>query len=486
MITGEQYRELLRKCKPTVYVMGEKIDSVVDHPMIQPHINSLCMTYDLAQDPMYKDLMVATSHLTGKPINRFTHIHQSTEDLVIKVKMMRMLGQKTGTCWQRCAGFDAMNSVYNTTYEIDQKYGTDYHERFKKFLLYVQENDLAPTGLMTDAKGDRSKKPSQQADADLFVRVIKKDDKGIVVRGAKLQSTGVVNSTEFIIMPTTAMGPEDKDYAVSCAIPVDAPGVIHVFGRQTNDSRRYFEKNADIDLGNKVFGMVGGESMTILDDVFVPWERVFMCGETEFAGFMTERFASYHRPNYGGCKSGIADVIIGAAKAMADYNGTSSAPHIKEKFGEMLNMNETLYCCAIACSAEGVKMPSGAYFVNNLLANTVKLNVTRYIYEIGRLAQDIAGGLIATMPSEHDLRNPEIGHWLEKYYKGVPEVAAENRMRIVRLLESMTGGTAQIESMHGAGSPQAMKVMIARLSNLDQKKKYAEALAGCKPELNNK
>jgi 4-hydroxybutyryl-CoA dehydratase/vinylacetyl-CoA-Delta-isomerase len=188
----------------------------------------------------------------------------------------------------------------------------------------------------------------------------------------------------------------------------------------------------------------------------------------------------FHRPNYGGCKAGVADVIIGAAKAIADYNGTAKAAHIKDKFAEMINLNETLYCGAIACSSEGTKLPSGCYYVNNLLANTVKLNVTKSIYELGRLAHEIAGGIIATMPSEHDYRHPVIGPMIEKYYKGVPEVPTEHRIRMVRLLESLTGGTAQLESMHGAGSPQAMKIMIQRLANLDQKKKLAEDLAGIK------
>ncbi|MCR4442514.1 MAG: 4-hydroxyphenylacetate 3-hydroxylase family protein [Peptococcaceae bacterium] len=480
MKTGAEYVESLRRLKPNVYIMGEKVDSVVDHPLVKPHINSAALTYDLAHDPLYKDLMVAKSHLTGKPINRFTHIHQNTNDLVVKVKMLRMIAQKTASCFQRCAGFDAMNSVYNTTYEVDQAHGTEYHQRFKEYLKYVQENDIIPAGVMTDSKGNRMLKPSQQKDPDLFVRVVSKNKDGIVIRGAKLQQTGIVNAHEFIIMPTTAMGPEDKDYAVSCAVPVDAPGVTHVFGRQTNDARRYFEKDADIDLGNARYGMVGGEALTILEDVFVPWERVFLFGETEFAGMMVERFASFHRPNYGGCKAGVADVIIGAAKAIADYNGTTSAAHIRDKLSEMVHLNETLYCGAIACSAEGVTLPSGGCFVNNMLANTVKLNVTRYIYEIGRLAHDIAGGILATMPSEHDLKNPEIGPKIRKYYQGVAEVPTENRMRMVRLLESLTGGTAQLESMHGAGSPQAMKVMITRLANLDQKKKLAEELAGIK------
>jgi 4-hydroxybutyryl-CoA dehydratase/vinylacetyl-CoA-Delta-isomerase len=281
-------------------------------------------------------------------------------------------------------------------------------------------------------------------------------------------------------MPTAALGEEDRDYAVSFALPVDAPGVVHIFGRQTNDSRKM---EGTLDQGNAKFGVVGGEALTVLNDVFVPWERVFMCGEYQFAGTLVERFASYHRQNYGGCKVGVADVIIGATVAMAEYNGVAKASHVRDKIVEMCHLAETLYCGSIACSCEGRKTPSGAYFVDPLLANTVKQNITRFIYEICRLSHDIAGGFIATLPSEQDLKSPEVGVYVEKYFKAAPQVTTEQRFRMARLIENMTGGTALVEAMHGAGSPQAQRIMILRQSNLEYKKKLAEALAGIRPQV---
>lgn len=310
MMNGQQYKDSLRKLHPVIYCNGRKIECVVDDPMTAPHVNSAAMTYELAFDPEYEDLMTAISPFTGKKINRFTHVHQSTDDLIKKVKMMRMIGQKTGTCFQRCVGFDAMNASFITTYKIDKKYGTNYHQRLIDYMTYVQDNDLMIAGSMTDPKGDRSKKPSQQADPDLFVHIVERREDGIVVRGAKAHQTGMVNSHEMLILPTTNLGPDDKDYAVAAAIPVDAPGVIHFFGRQTNENRRL---EGDIDTGNAEYAIVGGETLTILNDVFVPWDRVFMCGETDLAQEFVETFASYHRQNYGGCKVGVADVIIGAS-----------------------------------------------------------------------------------------------------------------------------------------------------------------------------
>ncbi len=474
--TKAEYIESLKGLNLKVYALGERIENPVDHPLFKPHVNCAAMTYQLAHEPEYEDLMAATSHLTGKKVNRFTHIHQGTEDLVKKVKMLRMIAQQTGSCFQRCVGLDALNALYTVTYEVDQNHGTHYHQRLKKYLEYVQENDLMCAGAMTDPKGHRGKKPSQQEDPDLYVHVVEERDDGIVVRGAKAHQTGIVNSHEMIVMPTIALGEADADYALSFAIPTDAPGVIHIFGRQTNDTRRL--EGGEMDQGNDEFALVGGEALTILDDVFVPWERVFMYREYDFAGLLVERFASYHRQNYGGCKGGVSDVIIGAVTAMAEYNGVAGASHIKDKVAEMTHLTETLYCGSIACSAEGRPTASGAYFVDPLLANITKQNVTRHIYEICRLAHDIAGGFIATLPSEKDLKSKEVGKYVEKYFRGVASVPTEHRFRMARLIENMTGGTALAESMHGAGSPQAQKIMILRRGNLQHKKALAERLAG--------
>ena len=480
-MTRDQYIESLRKMKMNVWYMGEKIDNPVDHPMIRPSLNSVAMTYWLAEQPEYQDVMTAVSNLTGKRINRFCHLHQSTEDLVNKVKMQRLCGQKTAACFQRCVGMDAFNAIYSTTYEIDQKYGTEYHKRFTEYLKWVQDNDLTVDGAMTDPKGDRSLSPSKQADPDLFLHIAEIRPDGIVVRGAKAHQTGAVNSHEHLIMPTQAMKEEDKAYAVSFAIPTDAEGITMIYGRQSCDTRK-LEEYHDIDLGNSQFG--GHEALVIFDDVFIPNDRVFMCEEYDFAGMMVERFAGYHRQSYGGCKVGVGDVLIGAAALAAEANGVPKASHIKDKIIEMTHLNETLYSCGIACSCEGCQMAAGNYMINLLLANVCKQNVTRLPYEIARLAEDIAGGLMVTMPSEADLRSKEIGHYVEKYLKASPNFTTEERMRILRLIENLTLGTAAVgyrtESMHGAGSPQAQRIMISRQSDLEAKKQLAKDIAKIK------
>ncbi len=487
LMTGKEYIDSLRKLNTRVYMFGEKIENWVDHPMIRPSINSVAMTYDLAQMPEYADIMTAKSNLTGRTVNRFSHLHQSTEDLKNKVKMQRLLGQKTASCFQRCVGMDAFNAVYSTTFEIDQKYGTPYFENFKKFLIYVQDNDLTVDGAMTDPKGDRSKAPHEQTDPDVFVHVVERRNDGIVVCGAKAHQTGSINSHWHLIMPTQTMSEADKDYAVSFACPSDADGLYMVYGRQSCDTRKLEQAG---DTGNPCFG--GQEALVVLDHVFIPNEYIFMNGEYDFSGILVERFAGYHRQSYGGCKVGVGDVLIGAAALIAEYNGVNKNAIVKDKIIEMTHLNETLYACGIACSAEGKQTEAGNYQIDMLLANICKQNVTRFPYEIVRLAEDLAGGLLVTMPSDKDFKSDTVvgksGETLSdicnKYYMAKDSVSTEDKRKLLRFLENLCLGSAAVgyrtESMHGAGSPQAQRIMIQRQSDIEEKKQFAKDIAGIK------
>jgi len=477
LMTAEQYEDSLRELKLVVYMFGKRVDNVVDDPIIRPSMKAVATTYALAHRPEYEDLMTVTSHISGKKINRFTHIHQSVQDLVKKSKMGRLLGRETGCCFQRCVGMDALNALSIVTHAIDRKHGTAYYKHFLSYLEYVQEKDFTCDGAMTDPKGDRRLPPHQQPDPDHFLHVVAEKPDGIVVRGAKAHQTGAVNSHEVIVMPTIAMRKEDEDYAVSFALPSDAEGITYIIGRQSCDTRKL--EDGQIDQGNVLFG--GHEALVVFDDVFVPWERVFMYKEYAFAAQLVEIFAAYHRQSYA-CKVGVGDVLIGAAQTVAEYNGVEKASHIRDKIVEMNHLNETLYCGCIACASEGHKEPGGTYAVNTLLANVHKQNVTRFPYELSRLAQDIAGGLMVTMPCEQDFQSPQTRKWLQKYYQTNPNIPTQSRMRILRLIENLTLGTAAVgyltESMHGAGSPQAQRVMIARRANMDEKKKAAQKLCG--------
>lgn len=483
MMTAEQYIQSLRDLGTrNVYIMGEKVANIVDHPLVRPSINCCAMTYKLAELSEHADLMTVTSSLSGKKINRFTHLHQSTTDLTNKIKMQRLLGNMTGSCFQRCVGMDALNAVWSTTFEIDAKHGTEYHKRFKAYLEEWQEKDWTVDGAMTDPKGDRGLSPADQKDPDLFVRIVEKRKDGIIVAGAKIHQTGVLNSHEILVMPTQTMRNTEAEFAVSFAVPANDSSLIFIYGRQASDTRKL--EASKIDTGNVNYG--GQEAVVIFNNTFIPWNRVFMAGEVDFSGMLVERFAGYHRQSYGGCKVGNGDVLIGATQSIAEFNGAAKASHVKDKIIEMVHLNETLYCCGVACSAEGRKTASGNYLIDMMLANVCKQNVTRLPYEIARLAQDIAGGLLVTLPSAADFDSPEIGHWCHKLLAGDAAFSTTDRQKMFRLIENMTIGAAAVgyltESMHGAGSPQAQRIMISRQANLEAKKKLARRLAGIDPD----
>jgi 4-hydroxybutyryl-CoA dehydratase/vinylacetyl-CoA-Delta-isomerase len=475
--SGAEYIQSLRGRDIKVYLFGELVKEPVDHPMIRPSINAVAETYDIANSE--PEIGSSHSSLTDRKVNRFLHIAESAQDLVNQNRMQRKLGQLTGTCFQRCVGMDALNSLYSTTFEIDGKYGTRYHDRIVEFIKLIQTENLVVGGAMTDVKGDRSLSPSQQDDPDLFVHVVREDEKGVYISGAKAHQTGCINSHWIMVMPTMRLRPEDKEYAIVGAVPADAKGITYIYGRQSCDTRSM--EAGDLDAGNAKFS--GQEAMIIFDNVFIPKELVFMEGEVEFASMLVERFTCYHRRSYV-CKTGLGDVLVGAAAAIADYNGIANASHIKDKLVEMTHLNETIFAAGIASSYQAHRTSAGNYQNDDMLANVCKHNVTRFPYEIGRLAQDIAGGLMVTMPSEKDFRSPETGPLLEKYLKGRKGVSTENRVRILRLIENMTLGRNAVgyltESMHGAGSPQAQRIQIARQMQLETKKKLAKRLAQVK------
>jgi 4-hydroxybutyryl-CoA dehydratase/vinylacetyl-CoA-Delta-isomerase len=475
--SAQEFVQSLEGLNRQLYILGEKVEDPLQHPILGPSLNALAKTYDIAQEPEHAELFVRTG-TDGESINCFTSIHQNTQDLVNKVKAQRLLGQQTGTCFQRCVGWDALNALESTTFEMDQELGTSYHARFMAYLHFVQQQDLVCNGAMTDVKGNRSLGPNQQSDPDMYLRVIDRRSDGIIVRGAKAHQTGAIFSHEIIVMPTLSLRAEDQDYAVAFAIPSDTEGVIHILGRQSCDTRKL--EGVSIDLGNATYG--GHEALVIFDDVFVPTERIFLDGEWQFSSLLVERFAGYHRQSYGGCKVGMGDVLIGAAATACEYAGVARASHIRHKLAEMTQMNETIFSCGLSCSLAGKVLPSGTFLVDLLLANVCKLNVTRFPYEIARLAEDLAGGLMVTMPSEKDLNHSEIGPLVDKYLRGVAEIPTIDRMRILRLIESLTLGTGAVsyrtESLHGAGSPEAQIIMINRLSDLQGKKSLAKSLAG--------
>ena len=471
----ESYLKSISDRNLKIYLMGKLVEDPLSHPIIRPSIEAMAETYEIAVNE--PELGSVKSPYTGESINRFLHIAESNDDLYLQNKMQRKLGQLTGTCFQRCVGMDAFNALHSVTFEIDEKYSTKYHQNFINFLTEMHKYNLVIGGAMTDVKGDRSKLPHEQEDEDLYLRIVDRDENGVYVKGAKAHQTGCINSHWMVVMPTLRLTEKDKDYAIVGAIPVDAEGITYIYGRQSCDTRSM--EPGEYDVGNKYFA--GQEAMVIFDNVFIPNELIFMNGEFDFASMLVERFTTYHRRSYV-CKAGVGDVLIGAAATIAEYNGVENASHISDKLVEMNKMNETIYATGIASSLQGSKTKSGNYINDDLLANVCKQHVTKDTFEIGRLAQDLAGGLVGSMPSGIDFNEGEMSSELKKYLKGIKETNAEDRVKILRLIENMTLGRNAVayltESLHGAGSPQTQRVQIKRRVNIEEKKDLAKKLSG--------
>jgi len=467
---GDEYVASLKSLGLEANVMGGRARDLPDHPLIAPSVCAVASTFDCAHREETRDLFRVQSSLSGEEINRFTHLHQSPEDLIKKVMMQRYCGNITACCFQRCVGLDAANAVFSVTYECDQKHRTSYHQRFREYWSRIQLEDLVVDGAMTDPKGDRGKRPKDQHDPDLFLRIVERKPAGVVVRGAKLHQTGMLNSHEMIVMPTTNMIQGEEDWAICFAIPTNTEGIKYIYGRQSSDTRK-MEGSGRLDVGNPTFG--GQEVMAVFEDVFVPKERIFLNGEIDLSVKLVERFAAYHRQSYGGCKVGVGDVLIGATALIARMNGVEGASHIRDKIVEMIHLNETMFACGIACSALWHQTKAGNYEVDMLLANVCKLNVTRFPFELARLATDIAGGLLGTMPSAKDIEDPIVGPYIKKYLAAVKGVDVVDRMKVLRLIENIVAGAGAVaylvESVHGAGSPMAQRIMIGRQGDVNSK-----------------
>jgi 4-hydroxybutyryl-CoA dehydratase/vinylacetyl-CoA-Delta-isomerase len=463
MRTSDEYLDSLRARNVELWVDGDRVKDVVDHPKLRPAINAVAATFALAHDPEHRHLAVAYSDLVGRPVNRFTHLFRQPDDLVKKIELQRVLGRITGTCFQRCVGMDGLNALFLATWEA----GDVPHARFVQWLRGVQERDEMLCGAMTDAKGDRKKRPPEQP--GMFLRIVERRDGGIVIRGHKLHQTGAANAHQILVMPGMGLRPGEEDFAVACAVPIDAPGVVLILGKQPSDDRK-----GGPDAGNARYG--GQEVVVFFDDVFVPSARVFLDGQIDACGTLVEAFAGYHRASYGGCKPGNLDVLVGASAQLAQWNGVDKAPHVRDKLVEMVHLTETIHGVGLAASQRSTRHDAGVWQVDPVLANVCKHNVTRLPYEIVRLAEDLAGGLVATMPSLADLDHPRLGPIL------APVVGTPARGRMLRLIEWMTSGAGsvplRIECMHGAGSPQAQRVVLERHTDWAERMRLARVLAG--------
>ena len=482
--TKQEYFDSIKQLNTRLYAFGEKVEDITAHPCVKPPMESIGMVYELSKMEESEDFLTAYSPFIDERVNRFLHIHQEQEELRKRFRMSRFYVHKHGACiGGRCVGSGTLNSLFAVTYDMDQELGTEYHNRFLEYLKFVQKNDLAVAGAMMDVRGDRSLRPYQQVDPDMYLRVVERKKEGIVVRGAKASISGAAIAHENVVVPCLAMRPEEEAYAVSFATPSDAPGVIHIAEAPAPNSRRYFGE--EMDFGNAKYG-VHGSTHIIFDDVFVPWERVFMCGEYQFTAKLVDYFANLQRLATTSCKTGHRDLLIGAAAVIADYNGVGNARHIREKLTDLYFQSEMSAGCALASIFNGEKTASGVFLPDPLYINIAKLQGVNAIWDGTYKLADIAGGLVCTTPTSKDMKHEEIGKLLTKFLRGKADVPTEHRIRMMRLIEYLSGqgSVVPFESTHGGGTPQTQRIIIQRslMGNIGRFKEAAKALAGIEKE----
>ncbi|MCA1972185.1 MAG: hypothetical protein LDL44_05050 [Caenispirillum sp.] len=472
LMSAADYRESLRRYRPRVFLDGRAVESVADEPLLAPGINAVGVTYDFARREEHAAIMTARQGTSGKTVNRMLHINETSTDLLYKLEAVRLVCQESG-CAQRYLTHDALNALFQATKRTDDAHGTAYHDRFLAYLHDVQDRDLTLGVAMTDAKGDRSQRPGAQANPDVYVHITERRADGIVIRGTKAIVTGAPYMHEFLVMPCRTMTAEDAAFAVCCAVPVDAEGVTIVTRRAGRPGEAAAKFSAK-------YGQATG--VVMFDDVFVPWDRVFLAGEHEEGGFLTTAYATHHRHSCIGARAGFGDLLIGAGVLMIEANGLDPDRHghIRDAMVDLIKIVEGFYACGVAASVYGMKDPAGSIMPDTVFANVGKLLLATQIYDMHKLAHYVSGGLVVALPGPDEDHNPMTEASLAAVLAGRADIPADKRLEVARFMEDLTAsgqaGWYSIISLHGGGSPEAMKREIWRNYPLADRRQLVERL----------
>ncbi len=483
LMTPEQFEDSLKTRKPRVFMNGELVEDILENRNIRTVVESNKASYAWALDPDYSDIMSCYSPLIDDVVNRYTHVSASIEDLAKKAEAGTFTSERLGTCIYRCVGYDAFHALASTTWEMDQDLGTEYYPRFMEYLKMVQREDLSVAGALTEPRGRRNQKTLDWPDPYLSLKIIDKNNDGIFVRGAKINISGAFASHELVVLPQSAHSEGEEDYAVAFAIPTDTKGITYVCQYSPYSAERDLAGDIE-ELGNPLFGQ-RETSMVIFDNVFVPWERVFHCGESPYSIKFVSRFAKTHRMTCGGtCKVGFMNQIIGASKLVQEYKGLERVAHINEQLTEMVVLRETGRACGMAAASKGAEEPpgSGVFLPDELMGNVAKLNICNAFWRVMALAGDIGGGLIVTMPSMKELKNPEIKDYVEEFYSFGSDEPTENILKVHKLLQHWTAGQHGVATWHGAGPVMAQKIMLQRVVDYEHEKNLVKETLNLKEE----
>ncbi|MFO7783579.1 MAG: 4-hydroxyphenylacetate 3-hydroxylase N-terminal domain-containing protein [Thermodesulfobacteriota bacterium] len=480
--TPEEFEESIKGLKPRVFMNGKRVEDLLGNRNTRTVVEANKASYQWALDPESSEVMACFSPLINDVVNRYTHVSGSTDDLVKKAEAGTFTAERLGTCIYRCVGYDAFHALASTTWEMDRDLGTEYYPRFLEYLKRVQREDLSVAGALTEPRGSRGKKTLDWPDPYLSLKIVDRSDKGITVRGAKINISGAFASHELVVLPQAAHFEGEEDYAVAFATPVDAEGITFVCQYTPFSAERDMAEDLE-ELGNPVFGQ-RETSMVIFDNVFVPWERVFHCGETPYSVKLVTRFARTHRMTCGGtCKVGFMNQIIGACKLIQEYKGLDKVTHINEQLMEMIVLRETGRACGLAAAHKGAEEPvgSGVFLPDETMGNVSKLNVCNAFWRVMALAGDIGGGLIVTMPSLKELKNPEVKDYVEEFYSFGSDEPTENILKVHKHLQNWTAGLHGVGTWHGAGPVMAQKIMLQRVTDYSREKDLVRKTLNLRP-----
>ena len=472
LMTSAEYRESLRSYAPRVYVDGTLVTSVADEPRLAPGVNAIGVTYDYALNPSHAALALAPHTSREAQVNRFLALNRSSEDLLAKLEYTRLVCQETG-CAMRYLSMDGLNAAWQLTHRLDQAHGGEYHARLRAYLEHVQDRDLTVGIAMTDAKGDRSLRPHQQDNPNAYVHVVGQQPGGVVISGTKAIVTSAPYVHELLVLPGRAMTAEDRDFAIACAIPIDAQGLTII-------ARPAGRPGADKAIFSNKYGQT--TAVCVFDQVFVPWDRVFLCGEYEHSEFLTKSYATHHRHTCIAARAGFGDLLIGAGALMIEANGLSLLrnSHLRDTMVELIKTVEGFYACGVAASVYPTVDPAGVVEPEPVFANIGKLLLATQIYDMHRLAHEVSGGLIVALPGPDEDHNPDTQAMLAEVLRGRADIPYDKRAQVARFIEDLSASDAagwmSLISLHGGGSPAAMKAEIFRRYPIDDRKRLVERL----------
>ena len=477
--TRDEYVSSL-KDERLVYLSGERVEDVTADPSLKIGVETAAIDYQMGEMEDFRDLATVTTQ-SGEEISRYYHVPEDAEDLLKRHELMVTATRLGGGVipFTKDVGSDAMNAVSIVANIMGKG---EYLERAEAYRGHLQRNDLSVACAMTDVKGDRSKHPSspEQAHPDYYVRVVDRSDEGIVVRGAKAHITAGPYCNELLVLPCRNLSAADAEYAVSFAVDAAAEGVVQICHPMTRGP-------GPLEFPVDIPWRMHTESLVVVDDVFVPWERVFLCGEHEMALHLVYNFAYIHRHTAASYRIPMSEALLGMAYAIAKYNGVLRYAHVREKLVEIMIYVDTLKSMANASCMNAV-VHGGIPIPNPRLSNIAKYHFANNYHNCVKALQDIAGGIVVTAPTYKDYVNPEVGPYIDKYLGGAADVSAEKRLRMLQLIRrfyaSDLGGYSEILALHAEGSLAAQEMMVygESLADAEDYRRMAELAAGIEPD----